>query len=840
LRTSHGYGFTVFDNGVPAVEFSRVETTFWGVPADPSHDALRGLICQKITFHTVGLECGERVSGEHSDVPAVPFLIMPSACSSGPLTATIRADSWEQPGSVSVNGQYRGYVQQAAESPLPTVLDEGQGEQGFTGCDLLQFQPSLEVRPDRLLADEPAGVSFDVSVPQRLQPGTTTTPQLRDAAVTLPLGMSISPGVVDGVQACDATGPEGVNIVGPESEQIGSNGEWQLAPSHCPKASIVGEAEAITPLLPEPVKGHVYLAKPRCGGSGQAACTEKDALNGNLYKLYLELGGEGALANTGIEIKVEGKTEVNPASGQITTKFLENPQAPFSELKIRLKGGDRAPLANPPVCGPVVTTSDFRPWSAPGKTPQGGFVAGTPDATPTSEFSVNGCIGQPALAPGFAAGTITATAGQFSPFTLVLTRNDREQYLAGVQVHTPPGLLGVLASVPLCGEPQASQGLCPEASKIGTTRVASGAGAHPFEIGGVVYLTGPYCVAKGSCTPFGLSVVTHAVAGPFNLGLIVVRAQIAVDPHNSTLAVTSDPLPQIIFGVPLRLQRITVMIDRHEFMFNPTNCKAQSISATISGSGQAFASVLSPFAAGGCRNLAFKPAFKVATSAHTSRLNGASLDAKLSFPKDAFGHDANVVSVKVRLPKQLPSRLTTLQKACPARMFDANPAACPKASVVGVARALTPLLPIQPAMDACPSGKRCPAEPASSVIGPVYFVSHGGDAFPQLIIVLQGDGVRVDLAGDTFIDKHGITSSTFKTVPDVPVTAFELYLPQGPFSALAANGNLCKPKTGLTMPTQFVAQNGAVFKQNTKIAVTGCHGATGRIARHTFVNGRAH
>jgi hypothetical protein len=330
------------------------------------------------------------------------------------------------------------------------------------------------------------------------------------------------------------------------------------------------------------------------------------------------------------------------------------------------------------------------------------------------------------------------------------------------------------------------------------------------------------------------------VAGPFNLGLVVVRAQVAVDRHTSALTVTSDPLPQIIFGVPLRLQRIMVEIDRPGFMFNPTNCKAQRISATISGSGQAFTSVSSPFAAGRCRNLGFKPAFKVSTSSHTSRLNGASLDAKLSFPKDAFGNDANVASVKVRLPKQLPSRLTTLQKACAAQTFDTNPAGCPKASIVGVARALTPLLPNQPIPGVCQPGKRCPAEPASSVIGPVYFVSRGGEAFPQLIIVLQGDGVRVDLAGDTFIDKHGITSSTFKTVPDVPVSTFELYLPQGRFSALAANGNLCKPKAGLTMPTQFVAQNGAIFKQNTKITVTGCPGANGRAARHTFANGRAH
>jgi hypothetical protein len=305
-----------------------------------------------------------------------------------------------------------------------------------------------------------------------------------------------------------------------------------------------------------------------------------------------------------------------------------------------------------------------------------------------------------------------------------------------------------------------------------------------------------------------LSIVTNAVAGPFNLGLVVVRARIDVDPETSTLTVTTDEsgphaIPQIIFGVPLRLQRVTVNIDRPDFMFNPTNCAAQQITAKISGSEEAVAGVSSPFAVGGCKSLAFKPKFTVSTNGHTSRANGASLDAKVSYPAGSLGSEANIAKVKVSLPRQLPSRLTTLQKACPAATFSANPAACPGASVVGVVRASTPLLPV-------------------GLSGPVYFVSHGGEAFPSLIVVLQGDGVRVDLTGTTFISKAGITSSTFKTVPDVPVNSFELYLPQGKGSALAANGNLCKSSAKLVMPTTFIAQNGAQIKQNTKVAVTGC------------------
>ncbi len=791
VRTPGSYELTVSSNNIPTVGLYRVETTFWGVPSDPSHDAMRGLECGSPSEYLI-FECKPGTGEEQSGVPPVPFLTLSSDCAAGPETATLRADSWEKPGSVHEQ-QYTGFAE--ASATLPAV----------TGCGALGFHPEIAVRPTTEQADEPVGLDVNLKVPLSEEPETNATPQLRNALVTLPEGLSVNPGIVDGIQACNEFGKEGINITGPESEVTSVTGELQLAPGHCPDASIVGSAEAITPLLSEPVRGHVFLARPGCGGAGQNPCSEEDALDGNLYRLYLELGGEGELASTGVHIKVEGRTEANPATGQLTTVFEGNPQTPFSELKIDLNEGARAPLANPAVCGPATTTANFTPWSAPGVTPapESLLVAGTPDATWSSFYHVEGCANPTPFQPGFTAGTVTPQAGQFSAFTLNLSRNDREQYVKGIQVHTPPGLLGMLSSVPLCGEAAANEGKCPESAKIGTTRVATGAGSHPFEIEGNVYLTGPY---EGS--PFGLSVVVHVVAGPFNLGTVVVRARIAVDPTSSTLTITTDEtgphaVPQIVFGVPVRLKRITVDIDRPDFMFNPTNCDAQQIGVTVSGGQDATANVQSPFAVGGCKSLGFKPMFKVSTNGHTSRADGASLDAKVSYPAGSFGNDANIARVKVDLPKQLPSRLTTLQKACPAATFEANPAACPVASVVGSVRATTPLLPV-------------------GLSGPVYFVSHGGEAFPNLIVVLQGDGVRVDLVGDTFINKAGITSSTFKTVPDVPVETFELYLPEGRYSALAANGNLCKQQSKLKMPTEFVAQNGTVLKQTTKIAVSGC------------------
>jgi hypothetical protein len=782
-RVKEGYGFDVADNGVPTIGLRRIELTFWGVPADPSHNAMRGKICSTVYWFSQ-LTCdAQHLGGEPSNLPPVAFDSMPTDCSAGPQSFTQAANSWQEPG---------------------VYTDKTEAFSAVTGCNLLAFNAGtgIGVEPDTQAADEPVGLGVNLKIPLNESPETNTTPAVRDTTVTLPEGMSVSPDVVDGIQACNAEGPEGINITGPESEEVSKlTHEVVLAPGHCPDASIVGTAEAITPFLSTPVKGHVYLARPGCGGAGQSACTEQDVRDGNLYKLYLELGGSGQFADTGIEFKVPLETEVNPATGQLTAVSKELVQTLYNEVRIHLNGGPRAPLANPAVCGPATSTADFTPWSASGLTPEGLSVAGGPDALSSSFFKVEGCADPAPFAPGFTAGTVIPQAGQYSAFTMNLSRQDREQYVKGIQLHTPPGLLGNLASVPLCEEPQADDGHCPESSKIGTTRVATGAGSHPFEIEGNVYLTGPY---EGA--PFGLSIVTNAVAGPFNLGLVVVRAKIQVDPVTSELTITTDEtgpyaLPQIIFGVPLRLQRIAVDIDRPGFMFNPTNCGAQEITATISGSQNATATVTSPFAVGGCRSLEFKPKFAVSTSGKTSRTDGASLDAKLSFPAGSQGQEANIALVKVELPNQLPSRLPTLQKACPTAQFEANAAGCPAASIIGIARATTPLLPV-------------------GLAGPVYFVSHGGEAFPSLIVVLQGDGVRVNLTGTTFISKAGITSSTFKTVPDVPVNSFELYLPEGKYSALTANGDLCTSK--LTMPTEFVAQNGARIKQSTKIAVTGC------------------
>ncbi len=344
--------------------------------------------------------------------------------------------------------------------------------------------------------------------------------------------------------------------------------------------------------------------------------------------------------------------------------------------------------------------------------------------------------------------------------------------------------------MPLCGEPQARNGTCPSSSVIGEASVLAGAGSEPYEFKGPVSLTGPYNGA-----PYGLSIPVPAVAGPFNLGTVVTQVGIGVDPYSGRVIAASN-LPTIEGGVPLRLKSLSVLVNRASFLLNPTNCGTLATESTLHSTFGASGSASSPFQVQNCSALPFTPSFKAETSLNFSRAKGASLQVDLA----QAAHQANIHSVVASLPAQLPSRLTTLQKACQEATFAAGPAACPSASKVGSATVSTPVLP-------------------TKLSGPAYLVSHGGAAFPDLDLILEGSGVRVILVGNTNI-KGGVTTSTFASVPDVPVSSFSLSLPTGPNSALSAYGNMCaKP---LLMPTTITAQNGALVKQSTRIRVAGC------------------
>jgi uncharacterized repeat protein (TIGR01451 family) len=744
---------------------------------------LNGVIGEEDTIMGSSLTFFGDPAAHNGEGSASAFYANPTRCTSEPLKARIEADSWHEPG-----------VWRSKEATVYPQIE---------GCNMLQFNPTIELQPQTTQADTPSGYEVELKVPQAPNVfGELATPDLKNATVTLPRGVSLSPSAANGLVGCKETAPEGIEFPkgglpptqAGEGEEIGPDGLSRPASGHCPEKSQIGTVEIETPLLPQPLTGHVYVSQPNCGGPSQRACETADAANGELYGLYLEVSGSGVI------VKLKGKVSADPATGQLTTTFAENPQLPFEDLKLKLTGREpeRAPLANPQSCEALPLDSQGRPVARTASLlePWGG-----PNAEPTAEFPVTGCVNPVPFAPSFLAQSQTPIADGFSPFTMTLSRKDGEQNLGGVSLTMPAGMAGMLSKVPLCPEPQASLGACGAESGIGTANVAAGAGSEPLWLSGPVYLTGPYNGA-----PFGLSVVVPAVAGPFNLGNVVERAAINVDPHTAQVTVTSDPLPQIRDGVPFRLKMLNVTIDREGFIFNPTNCSQMRVTGTISGvmpsTGAPGSSVAvsSPFAVAGCKNLPFKPKFTVLTQAKTSKANGAYLHVKVA----SGPGQANIAKVKVDLPKQLPSRLTTLQKACTAAVFEANPANCSAASVVGTGTAVTPVL-------------------KNALTGPAYLVSHGGAAFPDLVVVLQGERITLDLVGNTNI-KKGITSSAFNSVPDAPISTFDLVLPEGPHSALAANGNLCTQN--LVMPTTIVGQNGAQVTQSTKIAVTGCKAVT--------------
>jgi len=730
-----------------AFEQTRQSLTLWGVPAAESHNPHRGsrFICKQFGANQqlVQSEAECEGGGFASNENPVPYLVNPSHCA-GPLTAELRGvTSWE------------------GEALAPETTSIGP----FTGCSSLRFSPTISAAPEVTQATSPAGYEVVLDVPQAEGAESLGTADLKDTVVRLPPGVVLSPSAATGLQSCSQA-------------QVGLGTE---APVACPDASKLGTVSVITPALTHELKGALYLGRPSAG-----------PITGPPFTVYLTAEGNG------VHLKIRGTATPDPMTGQITTVFDENPELPFSELKLHLNGGSRATLANPSGCGLYHADADFTPWSSP-------F---TPDAlTQSAPFEITGC-GLPRFSPSFAASDLSNQAGGYSAFRVTFGREDADQQLGGLTLTTPPGLSGNLSNVPLCPEPQAAQGTCSEASRIGEVTAAAGPGPEPvYTTAGKVFLTGPYGGA-----PFGLTIDASEHAGPFDLGsgvcdCEVVRAAVSVDPHTAQLTVSSGALPVMKDGIPLQVKLVNVDINRPGFMFNPTSGDPLSISGSLSSTRGASMPVASHFQVTNCAALAFQPSFKVTTSGKTSKANGASLDVKLAFPNTPQGTEANLRKVKVELPKQLPSRLSTLQQACLAKVFEANPARCPAGSVVGYAKAVTPILPVP-------------------LTGPAYFVSHGGEAFPDLVVVLQGYGVTQELVGTTFISKTGVTSSTFSTVPDVPVGSFELYLPDGRYSSLAANTNLCKVKGGLHMPTEFVSQDNAVIRQNTPIAITGCPKAT--------------
>jgi hypothetical protein len=696
-----GMFFTISDLPEAAPVIAS-KLTFWGIPAAEEHNAERGRACALVTT----LLCFP-LTGADTNAAKVPFLTNPTRCDGVKLHTSFQAKA--RTGEVVT-----------ASASTPTGPD---GEEGPQRCEDVPFEPSIAVAPDSSRADSPTGPLVAIDVPQPgLRQDVLATSHVEDVALTLPPGMTINPSAAAGLEACT-------------DEQLGAKTGRALA---CPEASRIGDVRIDTPLLPVPLTGGAYIGQP---------------LSGDRYRLFLAVTGQG------VDVRLKGSIRPDPATGQVTTVFADNPQVPFERLAIDFRDGALAPLATPADCGQKTATASLVPHS------------GTPAATPSSSFAIGGCDG-PAFAPSFGVATATADAGAFSPFSVSFGRDDGQQPLGAVSLELPPGLLGLISRVEQCDDARAAAGACPLESRIGTASVRSGAGPQPFPLSGPVYLTGPY---KGA--PFGLAVVIRAIAGPFDLGTVVVRQAIHVDPVDAHLRVVSDPLPAILEGVPLRLRSVDVTLDRPGFMVNPTSCGAKEVRGSLGSTLGATAAPVGTFAVAGCERLPLSPRLRVALTGSRQTRDGGHPGVRAVVTQP--GGQSNLREVRVRLPISLALDPANARGLC--EFEDGLAARCPESSVIGRARAISPVLnrPIE---------------------GPVYFVKgvridprtgRRIRTLPTLLAKMRGE-VEIHLRARTDVER-GRLVSTFESIPDAPISRFDLALRGGRGGVLVVttNRDLC-------------------------------------------------
>jgi hypothetical protein len=712
-----------------AKQISAIDLTLWGIPADPSHDQYRSYVGIGASF------------GAPSPDSRRPFMTNPTSCPSAPVATTISVDSWQNPGvflSKTLTEDFDG---------TPFIAE---------GCDRLSFDPSISVQPLSHVADAPTGLAVDLRVPQNQAPDGLATAHVKTVMVTLPKGMSVSPSSAAGLGACS-----------PEQVQLGTD-----ADPTCPASSRIGSVEIDTPLLEEPVKGDVILAK------------QDDNPFRSLLALYIVAKGPGFV------LKLPGKVDADAVTGQLKATFDNNPQLPFERLRLAFRGGSQAPLATPPACGTYTTHAELTSWASD-----------VPVVRDSPMVIDEGCDPAP-FAPSLSAGTTNPAGGADSPFTFTVTRADRTQYLSKIATTLPAGLLAKIASVEQCGDADAAAGTCPASSQIGTVSVLSGPGAAPLPLTGRAYLTGPY---KGA--PFGLAfvVTTAGQAGPFDLGNVVVRAAISVDRSDAHVTVDSDPLPTIIRGFPLRLRQVSISIDRSGFMFNPTSCQPSSITGSFGSLEGASLAQEVRFQPLGCGDLPVlqKLAMRFTGKATTDNTHPG-IAAKVTAPSGG----ANLKKVVVKLPLTVALDPENAEKLCsPEQRQVLN---CPKESIVGTAKAMS-ILP-------------------HPLTGPVYFVqglrkSATGrtiTTLPKLWIPLSADGVTIDVNASSDVDKLSRLVTTFDALPDAPFSEFDLTINGGKHGIIVVSG---KPGTcdgDKTIDTRFTGQNGKVVETAPRAVVEGC------------------
>jgi hypothetical protein len=736
-----GYLLRVTSPEISQITLTKILSSFFGDPA--ARDAGRGP------------QAGD-----------LPTFSNPADCSGEPLITTIHMDSWQNPGTYNPDGSPNlaepNWVTKPYEAPP------------VSGCDKLAglFKPKIEATPTTNQADKPTGLDVNLKVPQAEGIETLATPPLKKAVVTLPAGMSVNPSSANGLGGCSLA-------------QIGvsASGQPNAAAPDCPDASKIGSVELETPALSGVLQGSIYVAK------------QSENPFKSLLAIYIVVNDP----KTGVIVKLPGEIRADPATGQLTTVIDDNPQFPFSELRTHFFAGQKAALRTPAVCGKYEVTSELTPWSAP----QSG-----PPAEPSAAFEITqGCASSAATEPNhpaFSAGTLSPLAGAYSPFVLKLSREDGAQELKGLSVALPAGLIGKLAGVQECSEAQlaaasARGGLgqgalelsspsCPASSEVGTVTAGAGAGLTPFYASGHAYLAGPY---KGA--PLSLAVITPAVAGPFDLGTVVIRNALQVNPETAQITAVSDEIPHILQGIPLDIRQVALNMNKPDFTLNPTSCEKKSITGSATSVLGQSTLLSNPFQVGGCKGLGFKPKLSLALKGSVKRTANPALIANLTYPKGSY---ANVASAQVKLPPSAFLDNAHIGTVCTRVQFTAAAqlgAGCPAGSVYGRVRAVTPLLdqPLQ---------------------GNVYLRS-SSHKLPDLVAALGGQ-IEVALVGRTDSVK-GALRNTFEAVPDAPVTSFRLELFGGKKGLIQMSSGFCAHPNATV---NLTGQNGKVFDTTPKVA----------------------
>jgi hypothetical protein len=741
VRSGSDYGIRVTADKLPEQVLTlAVSAIFWGVPADhQGGGATAPMFDGNPTYQTEPTNAEQYFGNPLVGVARTPLLTNPTSCTGQELVTGLGVASWAEPENLISTGL-----------PSPRII----------GCEQVAFDPAISVKPDSRRAGQPSGVQVDLKVPQTNDANQLATSHLKDATVTLPKGVTLSPALAEGLVGCT-------------DEELGLYSE---APEACPPASKLGTVQLETPLLEEPMTGSIYV------GSQES----NDPQSGQMYRMFLTAEGAGVL------VKLAGQIKVDPQTGQITTVFENNPQLPFSDLALKFKGGDHAPLVLPQSCGEYRTTAQLTGWANPG----------APVET-WSSFKVDeNCDAASQFTPGFAAGTTNPIGGSFSPFTLRVTRPDGQQDVSTIAATLPEGVLAKLAGVPLCGDAEAATGNCPASSQVGSVTIGTGAGSDPLYVPQpgkaptAVYLAGPY---KGA--PYSLVAKVPAQAGPFDLGTVAVRNTIAIDPTTTQVSVQSDPLPQVLGGIPISYRDIQVDVDRSDFTLNPTSCDPTEIKGTIGSSAGTTVDVSDRFQVASCEALGFHPKLALRLSGAPPRRGGnPALQATLTPPQG----DANIGGAAVVLPATELLEQGHIRTVCTRVQFAANQ--CPAGSIYGSARVWTPLL------DA-------PLE------GPVYLRSNGGERkLPDLVADLNGQ-IHVVLVGyiDSVKRKGAPRIRTrFVSVPDAPVSKFVLNMLGGKKGLLANNTNLCKAKPHAE--AALTGQNGKAYESQPLVSVGGCGG----------------